>query len=239
MNWYGIGSILLASLGVFGCGGEHGDDGAGDDGTGSARSSIVSARAAGGGVPDPPSASVATNVRLGWMFCGIVDGEPVPVENRTILRSGTELRLVLQVERAASVFVLAEAAAGNVHLLFPRDESDLSGRELPYSAWLMDGVKLDSSVGEERVHLVAASEPLDALTDLVRERFRAENGAGDLDRRMLAEVQRIRRDRGNLPAVTSRPTRIGGAMRDSSLEPTAVLLEADGLLYRRFTIDHR
>lgn len=212
--------------------------------------SIFVSQGAGRLAAAEPPALDASPFTIEWTFGAIVgegeDRKYETIDERATLSSGTPVRMKLRLDKKAYVYVVYRDAKGSVNLLFPRNEDEINVvGDLPKHYWILsEGVKLDNTVGEERVYLVASKTPLESLARLARESFK--NSADDLaasgwSRRLLKEVAVLKKDRMGLSKATSRPTSIGGTLKgpDAKAEPVGVEITAKGFLYKKYTIDHR
>lgn len=200
---------------------------------------------------DRPQESAA-NVGFRWGFGAIV-GQPgnkrlAPITRDTVLKSGDEIKMVVQLTKPCFVYVVYVGSKGELSLLFPYEFSQFTtdykvGKNyyVPRSApWF----RLDDSKGTETFYLLASSERLTALENLVTQYYDADDRKKpQIAQQVVAEIREVRRRFRNFTTLAERPIAIGGNVRGKEQRPDvasiATEISATNFYGKTFTIDHQ
>ncbi|HXG37892.1 MAG TPA: DUF4384 domain-containing protein [Bacteroidota bacterium] len=194
----------------------------------------------------------AANVGFRWGFGAIV-GLPgskrlVPITRDTVLKSGDEIKMVVQLTKPCFVYVIYLDSQGGLSLLFPYEFSQFTtdykvGKNyyVPRSApWF----RLDENKGRETFYLLASSERLTALENLVTQYYDADDlKKSPIAQQVIAEIRDVRRRFRNFTTLAERPIAIGGNVRGREQRPDvasiATEISATNFYGKTFTIDHQ
>jgi hypothetical protein len=192
------------------------------------------------------------NVGFRWGFGAIVgqsgNKRLTPITRDTVLRSGDELKMVVQLTKPCFVYVLYVGSKGELSLLFPYDVSQFqtdykTGKNyyIPRSApWF----RLDEKKGKETFYLLAAAERLTDVEKLVTRYYDAdEMKKPAVVQQVLAEVRNLHRRFRTFTTLAERPIAIGGSVRGREQQPDvasiATEISAMNFYAKTFTIDHQ
>lgn len=198
-----------------------------------------------------------TDIGFRWAF-GVLSGSGnerklEPVTRDTTLRSGDQLKMMVELERPCFVYVIYHNAQDGLKLLFPYSvgqfESDYRVARKYYipqgDAWL----ELDDRPGQETFYLIASATRLDGLDDLLRAYESADaSRKADIARDILAEIRNLRKLHREFVAPPERPVAIGGSVRGlekhsgagrPDVASIAEEVQSSGFVARAFTIEHK
>jgi hypothetical protein len=194
----------------------------------------------------------AANVGFRWGFGAIV-GQPgskrlVPITRDTVLKSGDEIKMVVQLTKPCFVYVVYVGSKGELSLLFPYEFSQFTtdykvGKNyyVPRSApWF----RLDENKGKETFYLLASSERLTVLENLVTQYYDADDSKKpQVAQQVISEIRDARRRFRNFTTLAERPIAIGGNVRGREQRPDvasiATEISATNFYGKTFTIDHQ
>jgi hypothetical protein len=196
-------------------------------------------------------------VAFRWAFGALVgrgaDEKLMAVTQDTVLETGDELKMMVELQRQCYVYVIYHGARNEVKLLFPHELKQFStDYAVGKRYYVPDGdgwFELDAGVGREAFHLLASRERLKTLEGLLLgyESAAPENRA-EVAKEIVAEIRRLKKQHRELAVPAERPVTIGGRIRGMEKPPDAarpdVATIADEIhgadFYgRTFTIDHR
>jgi hypothetical protein len=190
------------------------------------------------------------NVRFRWAFGALTgagkDRRLVAVTRDTTLKTGDELKMLVDLQSACFVYVIYYSAQGEVNLLFPgevRQTAPASRTPVTYhipegEAWF----RLDEHVGRETFYLLASARRLNDLETLLTAYQSADaSKKSELADRVVAHVREVRRQHQRLATAAERPASIAGNVRGVTpdLGQVAVEISAMDFYGKTFTIDHR
>lgn len=210
----------------------------------------------------PPSEDLALvlqdtkeNVAFRWGFGAIVGKERkfVPITRDTILVSGDEIKMVVELKKECYVYVLHHSPNGDVSLLFPEDVRQFAGDyAVGKNYYIPKGrgwFELDKSTGRESFYLLAASERLLDLEALISEYSTAAKDAKpEAAKKILAEIRDVKRKFRTFTTLAERPVTIGGNIRgvdeaEAAKRPDvstiATEITASNFYSKTITIDHK
>lgn len=161
-------------------------------------------------------------VNFRWAF-GAITGpsdnrhfEPVGAES--VLKTGDQLRMMVELVKPCYVYVIHQDARGELELLFPYSldqfATDYRVNERYYiprgDAWF----ELDERTGREDFYVLASAERLTALEERLRDYDIASGEARQKSAQaVLAEIRNVKRQHRELASSAERPVAIGGAVR--------------------------
>ena len=158
----------------------------------------------------------------------------MPIGDRTVVASGTPLRIVLERLGTGRVYLIHRDPDDAIAVLYPgKDQLAQQERQVK----ILD-TRLDDKTGMETIHLIASKEPLEQLERAIADVHNGKEGAASA---LKAEVLALRKRHESMAAKAWRPAPIGGKMRGDEVPGGAATLEytVRGALCRTYTIDHR
>ena len=197
------------------------------------------------------------NVAFKWAF-GVVVGEGedrglVPITKDTVLKSGDDLKMFVQLQNNCFVYVLYVSSTGELDLLFPYNakqfKNDYSQGKNYYIPEGRSWFTLDKNLGRETFYLIASKGRLRDLESKV-EKYRAAKGPAksDLAKDIVAEIRDLKKRYKSYATLAERPISIGGNVRGKptgadALRPDvadiAVEIVANNFYSKTFTIEHQ
>ena len=177
----------------------------------------------------------------------------VPVTQDTALKSGDQLKMMVELERKCFVYIFHHSQQDGIKLLFPYALQQFEGDYQPNRRYYIprgEGwFKLDKNPGPEVFYLIASAKRLDELEkayvrhDSAEPAFKAETARALLDR-----IKELRREHRELTSPAERPVPIGGALRsvEKVEDPNRFDISAfadevlsSGFVARTYTIEHK
>jgi hypothetical protein len=197
------------------------------------------------------------NVSFRWAFGAMVGSENdrrlVAVTRDTVLKTGDQLKMLVELKEPCFVYLLYHNGAGEMAMLFPYDltqfDTDYRISEKYYipqgNAWF----ELDEETGLETFYLLASAERLAGLEAVYRE-YMAANAAkkAGIAEEMIKKIREINKKHRKFTTSAERPIPIGGNIRGvkaqqedrpPDIDPIAAEVSSDFFYSRAFTIDHR
>jgi hypothetical protein len=199
-------------------------------------------------------------VHFRWAFVALKKGEGgeklVQVTRDTILKSGDQLKIYLELETKCFVYVFYHGSRGELHLLFPYDlEMFPSDYDIAKKYYIPRGkfwLELDENTGLEKFYVLGSAQRLSELETLYGQYAAAANSAKqkELAKKVLDEIRNLKRQQARLSITPERPTQIAGTVRgivkdkdkeriQSDLSNIAIEVSATDLYSRTLTIDHQ
>jgi hypothetical protein len=170
----------------------------------------------------------------------------VAVARDTTLRTGDELKMLVDLQAACFVYVVYHSAQGEVSLLFPGEvRQTVPASRTPVTYHIPEGeawFRLDEHAGRETFYLLASARRLSDLEALIAAHQSADaSKRPELAERVVAHVREVRRQHQRLEAAAERPASIAGNVRGMTpdLGQIAVEISAMDFYGKTFTIDHR
>jgi hypothetical protein len=208
---------------------------------------------------NPAPASVqqdVPNIDFHWSFGALIgsDKKFVSITHDTTLKSGEEIKMMVQLNKECFVYVVHYGSLGDVELLFPYTLSQFqSDYAVDKNYYILKGrawSTLDENPGKEVFFIVAATE---RLLDLERKMTEYQNAPGDADKKPLAdnvltEIRSLRRHYTAFSTIAEKPIAIGGNIRDIKktqetkridVADIAVNILAKNFYSKTITIDHK
>jgi len=200
--------------------------------------------------------SEGENIAFQWSFGAVASGQEtlVPITRDTVLHSGDDIKMLVNLERDCFVYVIHAGPTDDVTLLFPYSldqfDKDYSVKKNYYIPIGRRWITFDKTPGKERFYLLAANE---RLTDL--ERLLSSYATSDAEKKttvskqILSEIRNVKRRFRNFATLAEKPVTIGGNIRGIGEEEVsarrpdvaniATLISASNFYGKTFTIDHR
>jgi len=196
-------------------------------------------------------------VEFKWAFATLSPGggEPVAVKQDTALKSGDQLKMMIELRKKCFVYVFHYNPKDGMKLLFPytlaQFESDYRPEHRYYIPRGDIWFKLDNNPGRESFYLVASAK---RLADLEKEYLRCESGSpaerAEASRAVLDRIRALRKEHREFTSPAERPVPIGGAVREiipgESQIPKRVdiasfadEIASTGFVARTYTIEHK
>lgn len=201
------------------------------------------------------SAQNAENVSFKWAF-GALTGPAktfVPISRDTVLRTGDEIKMLVELVRECYVYVIYEGPNGELSLLFPYDLKQFStDYETGKNYYIPKGrnwLTFDKTTGKEKFYVLASNERLTQLEALLGSYQTADKAAKpDAAGKIVAEIRDVRKRFRNFTTLAEKPVTIGGnvrgvgeaaAARRPDVANIATAVTASNFYAKTFTIDHR
>jgi hypothetical protein len=195
----------------------------------------------------PAMAQEEANVSFRWAFGALVGMESspklVPITQDTTLRTGDQLKMLVELQKSCFVYVIHHGPQGEVRWLFPYSKQQLDSdyhtakryNIPPGEAWL----RLDDQVGRETFYLLASSERLAELETLLNNYATASQAEQpQLATNILTEIREVKKRYRQFSTLAERPVPIAGNLRGPELADLAVEITANNFYSKTFTIEH-
>ncbi len=203
----------------------------------------------------PQEKGVEENVAFSWGFGALVgkDKKFVPVTRDTILKTGDEIKMVVELKKECYVYLVHHSPKGEVSLLFPEDVRQFSGDyKVGKNYYVPKGrswFELDKNQGRETFYLLAASERLVELEALLGNYNTAKKEDKQLVAdQVLTEIRSVKRKFKTFTTLAERPVTIGGNIRGvgkaeqakrPDVSTISTEIKANNFYSKTFTIDHQ
>jgi len=195
----------------------------------------------------------AENVVFRWGFGALAgkDRNFVSISRDTILASGDELKMAVELRKNCYVYVIHLSPGGEVTLLFPESFGEFTGDyEVRKNYYIPKGrgwFELDKSTGPETFYLLASAERLLDLETLVGNYMSAKpEEKSDLAKNVVSGIRDVKRKFRTFTTLAERPVTIGGNIRGTdevSKRPDVATImtevSANNFYAKTFTIDHK
>jgi hypothetical protein len=195
------------------------------------------------------------NVAFRWGFGAVIgkDKKFVPITRDTVLASGDEIKMVVELKRECYVYVVHHSPNGEVSLLFPENVRQFAGDyKVGKNYYIPKGrgwFELDKNTGRETFYLLASAQRLVELEALVGEYSAAsKESKPEAAKKILAEIRDVKRKFRTFTTLAERPVTIGGNIRgvdetEGTKRPDvasiATEISASNFYSKTFTIDHK
>jgi hypothetical protein len=195
------------------------------------------------------------NVNYKWTFAAKVgQGDSrklVTVSRDTILRSGDQIKLFVNLQRKSYVYVIHRSPSNELTLLFPYSlESQSEMEKNYYIPKGRDWFTLDKNAGEETYYILAASERLTELEDVLRSYTVAQpEKKKDLAVNVVNSVKEIKKRFRTFATLAERPISIAGNVRGTKtgsididrvdIATLATEISANNFYSKTITVDHK
>ncbi|HTP81277.1 MAG TPA: DUF4384 domain-containing protein [Bacteroidota bacterium] len=202
-------------------------------------------------------ASSDENVAFQWAFGAMVGDEGakkfVSVTKDTVLHSGDQVKLFVQLTKECYVYVLHVGAKGEVTLLFPYEikqfATDYKTGKNYYIPKGRSWDALDNATGRETFYVLASADRLLDLEAKIGNYLSADaSKKDDMGKDVVAEIRNVKKHYKNFATLAEKPITIGGNVRglekaEESRRPDvatiATQISANNFYSKTFTIDHQ
>ncbi len=201
--------------------------------------------------PDVP------NIDFLWSFGALIgsDKKFVSITHDTTLKSGEEIKMMVQLNKESFVYVLHYDAQGGIDLLFPYELSQFQSDDyiLQKNYYIRKGrtwMALDKNPGKEVFFIVASTERQLDLERKIAEYLAAldDGKKQSLADNIVAEIRDLRKHYTSFAALAEKPIAIGGNIRDIKntqetrkvdVADIAIDITAKNFYSKTITIDHQ
>ena len=200
-------------------------------------------------------ASSSTNIDFDWAF-GVYaekDKKLISVDRDTALKSGDDLKILINLSKECFVYVIHYGPKDEVELLFPYDlqqfKTDYKVSKNYYIPQGRSWSTLDQQEGKEVFFIVASNKRLPELEDKLSAYMSAPAGKKTtLAKQVVSEVRGVRKRFTNYTTVAEKPVTIGGSIRGTGkaedekrpdIATIAKRVTAQNLYTKTITIDHK
>lgn len=196
------------------------------------------------------------NVGFKWGFGAEIGPEKkfVPITRDTSLKTGDELKMVVNLTRDCFVYVVYQNSKGDISLIFPYEfkqfMTDYKVGKNYYIPKARPWFILDESKGRETFYLLASADrllQLESFVSLYNEADAAKKTS--LAQQILTEIRDVRKRYRTFTTLAEKPIAIGGNVRgtakgsESARRPDvatiATEISATNFYGKTFTIDHQ
>jgi hypothetical protein len=201
------------------------------------------------------NAQTSENVAFKWAF-GALTGPAktfVPISRDTVLRTGDEVKMLVELVRECYVYVVYEGPNGELSLLFPYSIKQFStDYETGKNYYVPKGrswLTFDKTLGKEKFYVLASNERLTQLEALLGGYESAAKGAKtEAAGKVISEIRDVRKRFRTFTTLAEKPVTIGGNVRGVGEAPAArrpdvaniaTAITATNFYSKTFTIDHR
>lgn len=195
------------------------------------------------------------NINYQWSFVAKVgsgaERKAVMVTRDTMLRSGDEFKMMVNLQKKAFVYVIHKSPSNELSLLYPTTFEAVA--ELEKNYYLPKGrswFKLDEKTGTETFYVLAATERLGELEQQMNAYLAASNDQkGNLANTVVATIKDIKKKFRTYATLGERPISIAGNVRGTKKDETnidkldvatlATEISANNFYSKTFTIEHK
>lgn len=199
--------------------------------------------------------SSTENIAFKWAFGAMVgkDKKFVSVTKDTILKTGDEIKMLVELTKECYIYVVHYGSKGEVDLLFPYSTKQFTedyetGRNyyIPRGrAW----IQLDKNTGKEVFFLVASVDRMIALEGMLAE-YQTANAMRKeaLSKDIVQEIREVRKRYKSYATLAEKPLTIGGNIRGVAKAEEArrpdvanivTQISANNFYSKTFTIEHQ
>lgn len=197
------------------------------------------------------------NISFKWGFAALTGSgksqQYVPINRDTVLRTGDELKMIVELKKSCFVYVVYQNSAGDISMIFPYEPSQFTtDYKTGKNYYIPKGriwFKLDAQTGRETFYLLASGQRLTDLESLLG-KYRESTGGKktDLAKEVISEIRNVRKRFRTFTTYAERPISIGGNVRgvteQSETERFDVAtiaheISANNFYGKTFTIDHQ
>lgn len=175
------------------------------------------------------------------------------IQRDSVLKSGDQIKFFLGLDGNNYVYLIYQSSQEDLIVLFPQrspergqDKKSAGNHYIPEDAqWF----ELDEFTGLEKFYLLASVERLTELENLVNAyESAAKAHRGELGKKVVAEIQRLRKKHRRLKTYAEKPVAAIGNMRGSAetkavglrdLADHAVEISTTNFFSRTYTINHQ
>lgn len=201
-----------------------------------------------------PAPKVDENINYKWAFVARVGDQAarrvVPVSRDTILRSGDEFKMMVNLAKKTNIYVFYRSPSGDMDLLFPYGiESEYTVDKNYYIPKGRDWNKFDNNTGQETFYILASVDRLSDLENTWHKYLaspagkKAEAGAA-----VVAAIKDVKKRFRTFQTLAERPISIAGNVRGTkvAVDPNKIdvatmasEVSANNFYSKTITIDHK
>jgi len=193
------------------------------------------------------------NVAFRWGFGALVGKEKtfVPITRDTVLKTGDEIKMVVELRKECFVYVVHYSSKGDITLLFPENVRQFSGDyAVGKNYYIPKGrgwFEFDKQLGRETFYLLASHQRLLDLEAMIGD-YESAGKKSEVAEKIVAEIRNIKRKFRTYTTLAERPVTIGGNIRgvekaEQARRPDvatiATEIAASNFYSKTFTIDHQ
>lgn len=190
-----------------------------------------------------------------WAFAALtgdgVDRRLVQVTKDTTLKSGDQLKMMVELNSEGYIYVLYNSSNGELVKLFPDNPGSADSLQVGTRHFLPEGnlwFTLDEQTGLEKFYLIASQTRLVELEKLL---VSYENAPAAEQVEAAKEIRKhiieLRKEKRKLATVADRPVEIGGNIRSvdnaqlmsQDISLLAMDISGSDFFARTFTIEHQ
>ena len=196
------------------------------------------------------------NIAFRWAFGAMVGPEQgrkfVPITGDKALRSGDQLKFMLELHKTCFVYLIYQSSQGDMSLLFPyqlnRFGSACELQTMYYIPRDDSWFELDDKSGTETIYLIASISRLIELEELFQKVDPGAGGNRGQAELIRSRIMALKKQHRTLTASAERPVPIGGNVRGISKDvqektpdmgAVAIEVSAKDFYCRTFTIEHK
>jgi hypothetical protein len=198
------------------------------------------------------------DVDFRWAFAAttVQDGKTIaqPVTQNMVLKSGDQIKMMVELQRRCFVYLFHEDEKGDVQLLFPYALQQFDTDYQPESKYFIPRgeawFRLDENPGREVFYLVASAKRLDDLEKAYLKHESADQASrAETAKAIFDKIRELRRTHSELASPAERPTPMGGALRgvEKARDTNRFeisdfadeVLSTGGFAARTYTIEHK
>ncbi len=196
-------------------------------------------------------------VSFRWAFGAMVgadnDRRLVAVTRDTVLKTGDQLKMLVELKERCFVYLIYNTEEGEVAMLFPYDLKQFdTNYQILKKYYIPQGnrwFELDEETGLETFYLLASANRLLALEGLYMEYIGADTKRKPgIAEEILKKIRQIKKKHRKFSTSAERPIPIGGSLRGiktgsgarpPDIDSIAAEVSSTHFYSRTFTIDHR
>ena len=195
------------------------------------------------------------NIGFKWAFGAIVgkDKKFVSVTKDTSLKTGDEIKMLVELTKECYIYVIHYGSKGEVDLLFPYSTKQFTDDyETSKNYYIPRGrtwIQLDKNPGKEVFYLVASTDRMIALEGMLASYGTAVGVTKDsLAKNIVQEIRDVRKRYKTFATLAEKPLTIGGIMRgvekaEEARRPDVAnivtYISANNFYSKTFTIEHQ
>jgi len=201
-----------------------------------------------------PAPKVDENINYQWAFVARVGDQTarriVPISRDTILRTGDEVKMMVNLTKKTNIYVFYRNSSGDLELLFPYGiESEYTVNKNYYIPKGRDWNKFDNKTGQETFYIIASVERLTELENAWHKYLasstekKAEAGAV-----VVTAIKDVKKRFRTFQTLAERPISIAGNVRGTkaAVDPNKIDIatmasevSANNFYSKTITIDHK
>jgi hypothetical protein len=176
----------------------------------------------------------------------------VPIIADTALRSGDQLKFMLELHKTCFVYLICQGSDGDMSLLFPyqlnQSGSDYGLQKMYYIPRDDSWFELDDRKGTETFYLIASISRLIEIEELFQKTALGTDVNRSQAELIRTRIKDLKKKHRTLTASAERPVPIGGNVRGISKDEqtktpdmgaVAIEVSAKDFYCRTFTIEHK